>query len=260
MWQEIKIQSWGQFTTAIANLGFAKQECPVCLFRGQADSNWSLHPSLSRILNTKNLSSSQARGIEQACLYRFRAAYHLFANEREDSQSLIVWYMRMQHYSCATRLLDWSLSPYVAAYFAVSEQPASDGAIWIFDSSRLEGIVEKRFGSFDEESEESFEESASSPVYTIVPLEHSPRSYAQQGVFTVSTHLEADHGKSIVKIFNSEQSSPPVKFLIPAHLKLEFSSQLYLMNITSSSLFPGMDGLGRSIREYAFRKINGFKY
>lgn len=43
----------------------------------------------------------------------------------------------MQHYSCPTRLLDWTLSPYVALYFAVEQSPESDGAVWFFPSSAL---------------------------------------------------------------------------------------------------------------------------
>jgi len=37
----------------------------------------------------------------------------------------------MQHHGAPTRLLDWSTSIYVAAYFAVIEQPNADGVIWI---------------------------------------------------------------------------------------------------------------------------------
>jgi hypothetical protein len=39
------------------------------------------------------------------------------------------------------------------------------------------------------------------------------------------------------------------KFIIPSSLKLEFLARLKMMNISASSLFPGMDGLGRSIKE-----------
>ncbi len=260
MWQEIKIESWGQFSEVIGKQGFANRDWPVFLFRGQADASWSMHPSLTRILKSKDMPCPQAVGVENDCTYRFRSAYHQITNLREDSQSLIDWWMLMQHYSCPTRLLDWSLSPYVAAYFAVTEHPRNDGAIWLFDSSRLEKEVSKRFGNLDLDVEQAFGESNSAPVYTIVPLEHSPRSYAQQGVFTVSTNIASDHCESIAEIFRHESLSPPLKFVIPAQLKLEFSSQLHLMNITSASLFPGIDGLGRSVREFAFRRTNGYKY
>ena len=42
----------------------------------------------------------------------------------------------MQHYGAPTRLLDWTLSPWVAAYFAVSDLQ-DDGEIWAFNQAQL---------------------------------------------------------------------------------------------------------------------------
>jgi hypothetical protein len=40
------------------------------------------------------------------------------------------------------------------------------------------------------------------------------------------------------------------KIVIPEKLKPEFLRRLQIMNITANSLFPGVDGLGRSVREF----------
>ena len=40
------------------------------------------------------------------------------------------------------------------------------------------------------------------------------------------------------------------KFIIPKELKSEFLINLKAMNITASSLFPGVDGLGKSVKQF----------
>ncbi|MFZ8366156.1 hypothetical protein ACO1LR_13290, partial [Staphylococcus aureus] len=50
-------------------------------------------------------------------------------------------------------------------------------------------------------------------------------------------------------VFSSKENSGLYKLVIPKSLKLEFLARLKSMNITAESLFPGLDGFGKSIRE-----------
>ncbi len=43
-----------------------------------------------------------------------------------------------------------------------------------------------------------------------------------------------------------------LKVVIPPELKADFLYRLRPMNLTAVSLFPGIDGLGRSVAEYAY--------
>ena len=76
---------------------------------------------------------------------------------------------------------------------------------------------------------------------------------AQQTLFSLSRWVLADHGAIIGDAVSQEQGiGKPVHFckvVIPRQSKLQFLRRLHQMNITGSSLFPGIDGLGRSLSE-----------
>jgi len=76
------------------------------------------------------------------------------------------------------------------------------------------------------------------------------RTVRQQGTFSVSNNILRNHDDLIVEMaIKADKPSGLYKLEIPSHLKLEFLARLRQMNITSESLFPGLDGLGRTIRE-----------
>lgn len=46
------------------------------------------------------------------------------------------WYFLMQHYQAPTRILDWTINPLVALYFAVRNEGARDAVVWVIDPWR----------------------------------------------------------------------------------------------------------------------------
>lgn len=251
-WHRDQLSSWGDFVELVERLNLNEQGDAGWYIRGQSNESWSLQPSLLRHLG--EVTVERALGIEFGATRRFMSQYHLHAPTDGIDKSqwgAIGWWMVMQHHSCPTRLLDWTLSPYVALYFAVDQCPESDGAVWFFPPSALETITANRYGKLQPSSEKQLESHDVEAVYPIETTQHSRRSASQQAVFTVCTHVLADHGEVISEAFVEQEDRYPLhKVIVPAVLKDQFLSRLRTMNITPSSLFPGLDGLGRAARDY----------
>lgn len=251
-WHQQRLNSWANFVELVERLNLNEQGGPGWYLRGQSNELWPLRPSLLRYLG--EMAVERALGIEFGATRRFQSQYHLQSPADGVDRSRwgsIAWWMVMQHYSCPTRLLDWTLSPYVALYFAVEQSADTDGAVWFFPSSALDTITTLRYGKLTPEAEGLLESHDIRAAYPIEAAQHSQRSAPQQAVFTVCTYVLGDHGDAIGEAFRGQEERYPLnKIMVPADLKNEFLSRLRTMNITANSLFPGLDGLGRAARDY----------
>jgi FRG domain-containing protein len=162
----------------------------------------------------------------------------------------------MQHYGAPTRLLDWTHSPFVAAYFACENHPDKDGAVWAVHAGTVNTFTEKRISFAQAIQSGAFGEDYPPRAVFLGPhlTRVTDRMLAQQMSFSVATETLADHGSLMREAFGDPSKYPAntVMFIvgiIPAKRKLEFLFRLRAMNITAQSLFPGIDGLGRSVSE-----------
>ncbi len=86
---------------------------------------------------------------------------------------------------------------------------------------------------------------ASPILYFVEQRIQTDRMAVQQTKFTMSTQVLAHHGEIIAGV----PENYACKLIIPAEFKFEFLLHLHQMNITARVLFPGVDGLGRSLAE-----------
>lgn len=93
-------------------------------FRGQSDSSWLLLPKAGR----PNFYLPDNRDLGRFKAWRHDAFPYLEINIESEFEMLAY----AQHHGLATRLLDWTGNPLVAAYFAVSADPDKDGVIFCY--------------------------------------------------------------------------------------------------------------------------------
>jgi FRG domain len=220
-------------------------------FRGQSNFEWQLTPSISRIVKGHQVSENKAKFYEVQATGEFASVCHLSkeALVYEPGMHEMARWIDMQHYGCPTRLLDWSSSPYVALYFAVSETLSCDGSLYVWDFTLYKHHCELRYGKYDVDIKEITGWSKYNIVQLALLTKQNERARLQQGSFSVSNNILKPHCEVIGEVLPEERHSSLTKMIIPKELKLEFLNKLRYMNITPSTLLPGLDSIGKEIRE-----------
>jgi FRG domain len=256
-WKKRRVKSLEAFVGALEGLlPSTATDDQVYWFRGQRDVEWGLEPSLLRD-RRDTTPPDDIRNIEDLALRIFRPQAHMFVSPPLLAKvwTTPCWWALMQHHGAPTRLLDWSASPYVAAYFAVLDQSAKDGVVWCFCANRLRKAAELICGvppPFEDKAAPCWYDAALkkySMAEVVMPLEFnfasSERCAAQQGKFTMAFQVDAPHDELI----GQAASVYTQKIIIPYAQKAKFLLRLREMNITGAALFPGVDGLGQSVKE-----------
>jgi hypothetical protein len=221
-------------------------------YRGQRDSSWGLVPALyRREVAIHGEISLEERYLlaENRMLVHFidRGALLLPDYARNPVRDRII----AQHYGVPTQLLDWTLDPLVGIFFATQEgSVASSGAVYFIRPLRefigTDSIAFPYIG----------------PVVAIRPPFIDERVKMQKSIFTLQSFgggerfipLDSRELKYSGKNEATDQRDQ-VEFIgrivIPADKKRQLRFQLLQLGVDSSLLFPGLQGIGERIAEYA---------
>lgn len=267
-----EIAEWDRITTTIPDwssfVQYVARHCaipsllhgPAMLFRGLGNRSWDLRPTMARILPAR-LTAAEIVDVEDKASALFESSHLLDAmyptrSVEAPTARRIRALVLMRHHGGPTRLLDWSASPYVAAYFASVEQPDLDGVIYLAHAYS----VNNHFGAqFESEKREQGETAPSvAPFMFIAPPVYFERLAVQQGHFSIARDGLADHAALLMEAAmasGNQEGEVLARWVLPARLKREFLRQLRMMNVTGQALFPGLDGLGRSVSERVASEI-----
>jgi hypothetical protein len=216
-------------------------------WRGHAVSSWQLLPSVFR-----EDRKSWERQLSLAFLRQ--APCRMDAPPPEGAWP--EWLFVMQHHGLPTRLLDWTSSALVAAYFAVAEQPPRDAALWAINPQEFnedQGAAHSVRDPHDELLRDFFAEPfvPANPDERIVavrpPLTHI-RMLVQGGACTIHTSPQPIEEAASAYLIR--------RFIIPAAAKPQLKESLARLGISRSRLFPELPSLAEDLREQ-FGKARG---
>jgi hypothetical protein len=198
------------------------------LFRGCASPEHYPVPGVGR----EDINGFYKRAHEQRLFREFKRT--AVGMVRAPYASDWWWLALAQHHGLPTRLLDWSTSPLVGAFFAVAPDVEEDRVVYCVKLTQ--SIHEIQDGDAD-----PFDVAQ---VKRFTPPAISPRILAQNAVFTVHPNPVSIFFHDSLRVMR-----------IPAALAPKINRRLHKYGVNFQSLFPDLDGVGKQLAWQYRRRI-----
>lgn len=234
------------------------------IFRGQASADWPLRTSLERCS-----FFAKSYHVEKDLVRDFQRAAVSYPEIRQPPpiDDYLSWLAIMQHYGAPTRLIDFTYSPFIAAYFAL-ERAVGDCAVWAVEHDQLKSDLHHKWRfefhediMFDVKTEvyrEIFEENKLQCLFPVRPPLANRRYMLQQSVFlslgnsneTFLQHLAAyTYPEFLTRLVH--------QIVIPADVVAEGLWDLNRMNINRSTLFGDLEAYSMHLKNHYELRYDG---
>jgi len=252
-------------------------------YRGHADGSWELLPKVQRNFDVSFGFEALCR-VERYLTNDFQPRACLLNGPKPRLDDYAGWLTLMQHYGLATRLLDWSRSPLVALYFAVSDEEFEDkdACVWILNPYELnrKNELEKKTITGEKEYENTFiynmsHKTITTMLYTAFkrwelsenPDAITPEDYKFNHRFnTLKDKIaacyptEADGRvynqvaaftvhNSLQKLVDVCDENSLMNICIPKESKMRLREELSICGITESHIYPDFEHLAKEIEK-----------
>ena len=250
-YEVVRVRTWLEFQEVLRQGRYKSWA-----FRGQSDARWSLASSLSRYLDSFGVHRDAWALQEWRIIRIFRRKAHLFLDNVPAEDDVFQWLALMKHHGAPTRLLDFTWSPFVAAFFAL-QGATREAAVWALSVPQLRqppGHLPQEYqgsaatrpmreaGSF-----ERLYLNATVPFVAVgEPYVMNKRLVAQSGTFVTPSVIDRPV-EEILATYPDSRSLLTKVVLETDSLREDAMEELYSMNVTPATLFPDLDGLARSM-------------
>jgi hypothetical protein len=211
--------------------------------------------------------------VERTLVSEFKRRFHQYSNYQPNDNDNLEWISIMRHHMAPTRLLDWNYSIYIAMYFALERTSEKEGAaVWALDynwareKSKVNWLKnykeEKHLGPPSEPLRPVrypspfkalfLDEPFTNTACPVTPNRLTQRLTTQKGLFLCAGNPNIAFDQNIESMDGFKENKNIVRLIIPKEKRKKYLKKLYEMNITHTSLFPGLDGFSNSLSVYHY--------